>query len=278
MALYNKLYCKSIWRNFLVYLEGTLYPWIAHLGERDIRSPLLRVGEILCLLTMGMKDLMLIRRCKTLPPTILRTRCRESKSPPMIFDCHILELVCLRIVWFYVKSWNMVVFWVMYLSFFFLHHTWLYIKSHNMVLLLINIFLSLSFCTLHDFTSNHAMWFYFNPFIVKLVPFAPNMILHKTTQLGSILTNIFLSLSFHTLSWLGIKQCNMIFTCFVCLEKLIISFLFYCPTPISNPKPLNKEQVYSPSTWFFHTLQIVVLVFIYIKTKVKPIKACDRTT
>jgi hypothetical protein len=61
-------------------------------------------------------------------------------------------------------------------------------------------------------------------------------------------------------------------------SKNIYIFLFYCLTPISNPKPLNKEQGYPPSTRFFHTLQIIVLVFIYLKIKVKPIKACDRTT
>jgi hypothetical protein len=82
--------------------------------------------------------------------------------------------------------------------------------------------------------------------------FTPCMIMHKTMQ--------------HD------------FTCFVCLAKNIYIFLFYCPAPISNPKPLNKEQGYPPSRWFFRTLQIIVLVFIYLKIKVKPIKACDRTT
>jgi hypothetical protein len=155
---------------------------------------------------------MLIRRCKPTPPhpTILKNRCRESKSPPMIFNCHILELVCLRIVWFYVKARNMVLFWVMYLSFFFLHHTWLYIKSHNMVLLWSTSFWACLFAPCMILHKTMQCGSTFNQFIVKLVLFAPNMILHKTTQLGSILTNKFLSLSFHTLSWLGIKQCNMI--------------------------------------------------------------------
>jgi hypothetical protein len=47
-----------------VYLEGTLFPWIAHLGKRDIMSPLLREGERSYAYSMGRKDLMLIRRCK----------------------------------------------------------------------------------------------------------------------------------------------------------------------------------------------------------------------
>jgi hypothetical protein len=59
-------------------------------------------------------------------------------------------------------------------------------------------------------------------------------------------------------TWFYIKPPNLTlfwatwFYLFCIFSKNIYIFLFYCPTPISNPKPLNKEQGYPPSTWLWN--------------------------